>query len=111
MTLIKNIYYPRPASSQAQRSPHFVDKNKVKFDFDEFYKAHYGDALKRQRDNKRQDEEAKVRASYYSVSEPVQQLMIIGVTLAVLGLGLYFFPTSQEQLKLLKNKSTGSGTL
>ena len=69
-----------------------MDRDKVKFNFDEFYKAHYGDALKRQRDNKRKDEEAKVRARYYSLSELAQQMLIIGLTLSVLAIGLSFVP-------------------
>ena len=57
----------------------------MKFDFDEFYRAHYGDALKRQRQDKKESEEAKVRATHYSVSEPIHQLIIIVVILTMLG--------------------------
>lgn len=74
-----------------------MDRDKVKFNFDEFYKAHYGDALKRQRDSKRKDEEAKVHARYYSLSELAQQMLIIGVTLSVLAIGLTFVPEPPKE--------------
>lgn len=81
-----------------------MDKDRVKFDFDEFYKAHYGDALKRQRDNKKKEAENRLRSTYYSVSDSVQQLMIIGVALAVLGIGLFFVPLPKN--KMLKKSDT-----
>lgn len=71
-----------------------MDKDTVKFNFDEFYKAHYGDALKRQRDNKRKKQEAKYHATFYSMEETSQQLLIVGLALTVLGVGLYLVPES-----------------
>lgn len=75
-----------------------MDRDKVKFNFDEFYKAHYASALKMQRDNKRKDDEAKVKASYYSIAESTEQLMIVVVSLAVFGLGLFFIPMKDTKV-------------
>ena len=94
------LFSCRPSTSAGtKKSTHFVDKERVKFNFDEFYKAHYGDALKRQRDIKKKDKEDRIRATYYSITEPVQQLLIIVVTLAVLGVGLYIFQQHREKLR------------
>lgn len=69
-----------------------MDRDKVKFNFDEFYKAHYGDALRRQRESKRKEEEAKIRATYYNMPQLTQQMLIIGVSLSTLALGLLALP-------------------
>ena len=80
-----------------------MDKDKVKFDFDEFYRAHYGDALKRQRDMKKREQEAKILATYYQMPKLAQQMLIIGVTLSVLVVGLMMLPDPKvPQIKPLK---------
>lgn len=70
----------------------FADKDKVKFNFDEFYKAHYGDALKRQRDKKKGMEEDRLRANYYIMPDRVHQAMILIVSLSILGMGALLYP-------------------
>lgn len=81
-----------------------MDRDKVKYNFDEFYKAHYGDALKRQQDIKRKAEEAKINATYYNMPKQVQQMLIIGLSLSVLAVGLIILPLPQPkvQVKTLK---------
>ncbi len=69
-----------------------MDKDKVKFNFDEFYKAHYGDALKWQRDKKKDLEEDKLRANYYIMPDRVHQAMVMIVSLSILGLGALLYP-------------------
>lgn len=81
------------------KSTPVMDKDKVKFNFDEFYKAHYGDALKRQRDNKRKAEEQRSQARFYSMEETSQQLLIMGLALMVLGVGLFVVPVPTKALQ------------
>ena len=69
----------------------FVDKDKVKFNFDEFYKAHYGEALQRQRDRKKDLEDQKLRAMYYIMPDKVHQAMIVIVSLTILGIGAVLY--------------------
>lgn len=74
-----------------------MDRDKIKFNFDEFYKAHYGEALKRQRENKRKEEEAKINSTYYSMPKLAQQMLIIGVSLSVLVVGLAILPDPRSR--------------
>ena len=83
-------------STHVKQPTSFMDKDKVKFNFDEFYRAHYGDALKRQRENKRKRQEAKFQSRYYSMEETSQQMLIVGLALTVLGVGLYLIPVPQS---------------
>jgi type II secretory pathway component PulM len=69
-----------------------MDKDKVKFNFDEFYKAHYGEALKRQRKNKQKEKEAKIRATYYTMRPLTQKMLMMGVSLLTLAVGLFVLP-------------------
>lgn len=86
---------PPPAKAPTS----FMDKDRVKFNFDEFYKAHYGDALKRQRDNKRKKQEEKFQSTFYSMEETSQQLLIMGLALTVLGVGLLLVPVPASTLR------------
>ena len=93
--LIFRVCVSSTATAHARQASQFMDKDKVKFNFDEFYKAHYGDALKRQRESKRKEQEAKIRATYYTMPELTQQMLIIGVSLVVLAVGLLALPEPQ----------------
>ena len=62
---------------------------KVKFDFDEFYRAHYGEALKREQEARRSRAEARERAKVYTISQNIQQLLIVTVVMGVLLVGWY----------------------
>ena len=62
---------------------------KVKFDFDEFYRAHYGEALKREQEARRSRAEARERAKVYTISQNIQQLLIVTVVMSVLLVGWY----------------------
>ena len=73
-----------------------MDQDKVKFNFDEFYKAHYGEALKRQRDKKKDLADQKLRANYYIMPDKVHQAMIMVVSLSILGLGVVLYPGPKE---------------
>lgn len=57
--------------------------SKVKFNFDEFYQAHYGEALRREQEQRKERAAARERAKFNSISENSQRLMIVGVTLLV----------------------------
>lgn len=90
------------STTPAKKSTQFVNRDKVNFNFDEFYKAHYGEALKRQRDHKRKEQEAKINATYYSMPKLAQQMLIIGVSLSVLVVGLAVLPEPKVLAKTLK---------
>ncbi len=66
-----------------------VHGTKVKFDFDEFYRAHYGEALKRDREARRSAAVARERAKVYTISQNVQQILIATVLVSVLAVGWY----------------------
>ena len=66
-----------------------VRGQRVKFDFDEFYRAHYGEALKREREARRSAAEAKERAKLYSISQSIQRLLIAAVVASVLAVSWY----------------------
>lgn len=91
-----------PASTRAKQTSQSMDRDKIKFNFDEFYEAHYGEALKRQRESKRKKEEAKIRSTYYTMPQLTQQMLIIGVSLSTLALGLLILPDPKGQMKSLK---------
>lgn len=66
-----------------------VHGKKSRFDFDEFYRAHYGEALRREQEARRNRAAAKERAKLYSISNSWQQMLIIAVTISVLLVGWY----------------------
>ena len=66
-----------------------VHGQKIKFDFDEFYRAHYGEALKREQEARKTRQAARERAKLYSISHSIQQVLIITVVVSVLVVGWY----------------------
>lgn len=56
--------------------------NKVKFNFDEFYQAHYGEALQREQ-SRRQAEAQRQREKRERMSESSQRLLMVSVILGV----------------------------
>lgn len=86
--------YPRrPHPHHRESKPHqkaTVYGDKVKFDFDAFYRAHYGEALRRDQRVKREKQAAKERAELKTVSDTTQSIMIIGVSTLVFLVGWYF---------------------
>ena len=86
--------YPRPPrphhreSKPRERAP--VHGDKVKFNFDEFYRAHYGEALRRDQRVKREKKAAKERASLQTISDTTQRIMIVSVSTMVFMVGWYF---------------------
>lgn len=66
-----------------------VHGQKIKFDFDEFYRAHYGEALKREQEERKTRQAAKERAKLYTISHSIQQVLIITVVVSVLVVGWY----------------------
>ena len=93
----KGLYHGHPHKHAPTHTPSqgtpphdtTVRGNKVKFDFDEFYQAHYGEALKRDREARRNAAEAKERAKVYTISQSVQRVLIVSVVLSVLAVGWY----------------------
>lgn len=66
-----------------------VHGQKIKFDFDEFYRAHYGEALKREQEERKMRQAAREKAKLYSISQSIQQVLIITVVVSVLAVGWY----------------------
>ncbi len=87
----------RSPTTHAKKSTQFMDRDKVKFNFDEFYKAHYGEALKRQRESKRKQQEDKINSTFYQMPKLAQQMLIVGVSLSVLVIGLISLPQPPVQ--------------
>lgn len=93
--------YDKGLLHQYPRQPHHTQKyepdtaastvkgSKVKFDFDEFYRAHYGEALRREQAARRERREAMEREKLYSISNHWQQALIITATVSVLLVGWY----------------------
>ena len=85
--------YPRrPHPSQRHDRPTrtaFHGQKVKKFDFDEFYRAHYGEALRRQQQIIREKAAARERAKLHSLSDSTQRLLIVSVTLLVFLIGWY----------------------
>ena len=77
----------RGSSSSAEANT--VHGKKSRFDFDEFYRAHYGEALRREQEARRKRAEAKERAKLRSISNSWHQLLIIWVCVSVLLVGWY----------------------
>ena len=72
-----------------------VHGKKSQFDFDEFYRAHYGEALRREQEARRKRAAAKEMAKLYSVSNSWHQMLIIGVSISVLLVGWYGYSWRQ----------------
>ena len=89
-----------PGSFKPKGPTQFVDRDKVKFNFDEYYRAHYGEALKRQRQEKKEYEDEKFQATFYRVPDSVQQMWMMGVSLAVLFFGMFFIPGPRHDQQL-----------
>ena len=73
-----------------------VHGKKSRFDFDEFYRAHYGEALRREQEARRKRAAAREMAKLYSISNSWQQTLIIGVTISVLLVGWYGYHFWQQ---------------
>ena len=91
----KGLLHIYPTKPHPHQRPEHMKKTtvhgeKVKFNFDEFYRAHYGEALKREQQNIRKKKEAKERASLKTLSNTTQRLMIMSVTLSVFIVGWYW---------------------
>ena len=103
--------YPRqPQHAQRQERSAAPSKgafhgSKVKFDFDEFYRAHYGAALRRDREARREKREAKERAKLYSLSNNWQQALIIAVTVSVLLVGWYRYQRQRNRTNFSHDQS------
>ena len=69
--------------------PSTVSGQKSKFDFDEFYRAHYGEALRREQEVRKSRAEAREKAKLYSISNSVQQVLIAGLSVSVILVGWY----------------------
>ena len=69
--------------------PSTVSGQKSKFDFDEFYRAHYGKALRREQEVRKSRAEARERAKLYSISNSMQQVLIAGLAVSVILVGWY----------------------
>lgn len=59
------------------------------FNFDEFYRVHYGEALKREWEERKSRQAAREKAKVYSISQSIQQVLIITVVVSVLVVGWY----------------------
>ena len=81
--------YPRhPHTPHRPMSPPTttnMQKSKVKYDFDEFHRAHYGEALRRSWKEAREKKAAQERAKLQTLSGSTQRVLIVTVT------GLVFF--------------------
>ena len=84
-------YTPPPHAKHFRQSTQAqTGKKKAIYDFDEFYRAHYGEALKREqraRQNKAEKKKREVRA----LDDIHQQLMIATVTVMVFVMGWYVY--------------------
>ena len=66
-----------------------VHGKKSHFDFDEFYRAHYGEALRREQEARRKRAAAKEMAKLRSISDSWHQMLIVGVCVSVVLVGWY----------------------
>ena len=69
--------------------PSTVSGQKSKFDFDEFYRAHYGKALRREQEARKRRAAAREKAKHYSISNSMQQVLIAGLCISVILVSLY----------------------
>lgn len=106
--------YPRqPSHTHSEHTSHHtaahsgqstVRGKKSRFDFDEFYRAHYGEALRKEQEARKSRAAARERAKLYSVSNSWQQMLIIGVTISVLFVGWYGYNWQRQP-----NRTTAAG--
>jgi len=95
--LVKKIIFTfdRTSADESTFKPRhkaeFSNLKDVKFNFDEFYRAHYGEALKRQRQEKKEYEEESFRATFYQVPIAVQQAWVVGTAMVVVLLGAFVY--------------------
>ena len=66
-----------------------VHGKKSRFDFDEFYRAHYGEALRREQEVRKKRAAAKEMAKLQSVSDSWHRLLIVWVCVSVMLVGWY----------------------
>ena len=102
--------YPLPRYSSAQsdvyRTPRKGTESSVKYDFDAFYQAHYGEALRREQ-RARAERAARKEASKSDRSDVQNRLTIISVSILVIILGFHFAMAQYgENLKQGYRKST-----
>lgn len=89
--------YRRPPShthsdhhhSTGTSGPSTVTGKKSKFDFDEFYRVHYGEALRREQEIRKSRAAAREKAKLYSISNSWQQVLIAGLSVSVILVGWY----------------------
>lgn len=74
--------YPPPNIKYRPHKPHDSTQKAPIYDFDAFYKAHYGEALKRERQARRK-KAAQKNVRPHSLTDAQQQLVIIAVPLLV----------------------------
>ena len=77
------------AHSSSRGGASTVHGKKSRFDFDEFYRAHYGEALRREQEARRKRAAAKEMAKLRSISNTWHQILIIWVCVSVLLVGWY----------------------
>lgn len=77
-------------SAQAQ-----TGQRKAVYNFDEFYRAHYGEALKREQ-RARESKAAKKKHEIRALEDIHQQIMIAGVTVMVFLIGWYAYRRKEQ---------------
>jgi DnaJ family protein C protein 30 len=77
------------SAARARGGPSTVHGKKSRFDFDEFYRAHYGEALRREQEARRKRAAAKEMAKLRSVSDSWHRLLIVWVCVSVMLVGWY----------------------
>ena len=110
--------YPRqPSHTHSEHTGHHstphasrstMHGKRSKFDFDEFYRAHYGEALRREQEARRSRAAARERAKLYSISNSWQQVLIIGVCVSVLLVGMYGYSSVGYSMQQRTNRTTTS---
>ena len=84
-----HVHHSGGSSHSSRGGASTVHGKKSRFDFDEFYRAHYGEALRREQESRRKRAAAKERAKHYSISDSWHQVLIMGVSVSVLLVGWY----------------------
>ena len=79
------------SSSAGRGGPSTVHGKKSRFDFDEFYRAHYGEALRREQEVRKKRAAAKEMAKLRSISDGWHRLLIVWVCLSVMLVGWYSY--------------------
>lgn len=84
--------------------PSTVSGKKSKFDFDEFYRAHYGEALRREQEARKSKAEAREKAKLYSISNSMQQVLIAGLSVSVILVGWYGYQRMHQTSRTSHNE-------